>query len=191
MNRTRTPLWLATLAIAILIPACNKKAPPPPPEIPQPVSPVAPPTTDVAPRSGGAVSDKEASGLPKDIAALNDYLMKNGLLGDIYFDFDKADLTEEARQRLSRNADWLKANAAYQVTIEGHCDERGTNDYNLALGQRRGAAGMDYIVSLGVAGNRLSTQSWGEERPQCTESNESCWARNRRAHFVITARVGG
>jgi peptidoglycan-associated lipoprotein len=79
----------------------------------------------------------------------------------------------------------------YQVTIEGHCDERGTNDYNLALGQRRGAAAMDYIVSLGVAGGRLASQSWGEERPQCSDSSEGCWARNRRAHFVITARVGG
>lgn len=191
MNRTRTPLWLASLAVVVLMSACTKKAPPPPPEIPQPVTPVAPSTTDVSPRTGGAAVDKEASGLPKDIAALNEYVMKNGLLGDIYFDFDRADLTEEARLRLSRNADWLKANPAYQVTIEGHCDERGTNDYNLALGQRRSAAGMDYIGSLGVAGNRLSTQSWGEERPQCGDSNESCWARNRRAHFVITARVGG
>ena len=191
MNRNRTPLWLATLALAVLISACGKKAPPPPPEIPQPVTPSGPPITDVSPRPPGGAADKEATGLPKDIALLNEYVIKNGLLGDIYFDFDKADLTEEARMRLSKNADWLKANAAYQVTIEGHCDERGTNDYNLALGQRRGAAAMDYIVSLGVAGGRLSTQSWGEERPQCTESDESCWARNRRAHFVITARIAG
>ena len=191
MNRTRTPLWLATLALAVLIPACAKKAPPPPPAIPQPVTPVAPSTTDVGPRPTGVTSDKEASALPKDISALNEYVMKNGLLGDVYFDFDKADLTEEARMRLAKNADWLKANPAYRLTIEGHCDERGTNDYNLALGQRRSAAAMDYVVSLGVASARLATQSWGEERPQCSESNEGCWARNRRAHFVITARVGG
>ena len=191
MNRTRTPLWLATLAVVVLISGCAKKAPPPPPEIPQPVTPASPPTVDVSPRSSQTGIDREASGLPKDIAALNDYVMKNGLLGDIYYDFDRADLTEESRTRLSKNADWLKANSAYQVTIEGHCDERGTNDYNLALGQRRAAAATDYLVSLGVAGNRLSSQSWGEERPQCTTSDEGCWARNRRAHFVITSRVGG
>ena len=191
MNRTRTQLWLATLALAILIPACAKKTPPPPAEIPQPILPAQPSTTDISPKPTDVTSDKTASDLPRDIAALNEYLMKNGLLGDVYFDFDRADLTEEARMRLAKNADWLKANPAYQVTIEGHCDERGTNDYNLALGQRRGAAAMDYIVSLGVAGGRLASQSWGEERPQCTESTEGCWARNRRAHFVITARVGG
>ncbi len=191
MNRTRTPLWLATLALAILIPACAKKTPPPPPEIPQPISPVQPAAQEIAPRPMGEGQDKTASDLPKDIATLNEYLMKNGLLGDVYFDFDRADLTEEARTRLAKNAEWLKGNPAYQVTIEGHCDERGTNDYNLALGQRRGAAAMDYIVSLGVAGGRLASQSWGEERPQCSDSSEGCWARNRRAHFLITARVGG
>lgn len=191
MNRTRTQLWLATLALAVLIPACAKKTPPPPPEIPKPVPPAQSQPVDIAPKPAMTGADKEASALPKDITALNEYLLKNGLLGDVYFDFDKADLTEDARMRLSKNADWLKANTAYQVTIEGHCDERGTNDYNLALGQRRSAAAMDYIVSLGVAGGRLASQSWGEERPQCTESSEGCWARNRRAHFVITARVGG
>ena len=191
MMRTRTQLWIATLALAVMIPACGpKKAPPPPPEIPAPVQP-APPTQDVTKPAPGTGQDKTQTELPSDIAQLNDYLMKNGLLGDVYFDFDRAELTEEARGRLAKNADWLKANTAYQLTIEGHCDERGTNDYNLALGQRRAAAAMDYIVSLGVGGGRLSTQSWGEERPQCMESHEGCWSRNRRAHFVITSRVGG
>ena len=189
MKRTRTQLWIATLALAVLIPACGKKpAPAPPPEIPKPVPP---PATDVAPRPPAPTEDRTATQLPSDITQLNDYLMKNGLLGDVYFDFDKADLSEDARGRLAKNAEWLKANTAYQLTIEGHCDERGTNDYNLALGQRRAAAAMDYIVSLGVGGGRLSTQSWGEERPQCMESHEGCWSRNRRAHFVITSRVGG
>jgi peptidoglycan-associated lipoprotein len=184
-------LWLATLTLAVLIPACGKKTPPPPPpEIPQPVAP-APPTQDVSAPRPGTESDTEASALPSDIAELNRMLMERGLLGDVYFDFDKAELRDDARERLTKNADWLKANPAYRLTIEGHCDERGTNDYNLALGQRRSAAAMDYIVSLGVAGARLSTQSWGEERPQCTESHEGCWQRNRRAHFVITAKVGG
>jgi len=191
MKRTRTQLLLATAALVLLMPACAKKTPAPPPQIPTPISPPQAPAQDVSPRPDPNAQDKTASQLPKDITELNDYLMKNGLLGDVYFDFDKADLSEDARGRLSKNADWLKQNSAYQLTIEGHCDERGTNDYNLALGQRRAAAAMDYIVSLGVAGGRLSTQSWGEERPQCSDSSEGCWARNRRAHFVITSRVGG
>jgi peptidoglycan-associated lipoprotein len=192
MTRNRNTLWLATLALAVLLPSCGPKpAPPPPPAIPQPVPPAQPAPEEVAPRAIGEGVDKTAGALPSDIADLNRYVMERGLLGDIYFDFDKADLKEDARARLAKNADWLKANPAYQVTIEGHCDERGTNDYNLALGQRRAAAAMDYIASLGVGAGRLSSQSWGEERPQCAESHEGCWARNRRAHFVITAKVGG
>lgn len=114
-----------------------------------------------------------------------------GLLGDVYFDFDRAELKAEARERLSRNADFLKSRPEFLVTVEGHCDERGTNEYNLALGDRRATATRDYLVSLGVAASRIKIISYGEERPVCRDSNEGCWWQNRRSHFVVTGRTGG
>jgi peptidoglycan-associated lipoprotein len=110
-----------------------------------------------------------------------------GPLKDIGFSFDSAALSESARATLKRNADWLKANAAARIQIEGHCDERGTAEYNMALGAKRAQAAMDYLVTLGIAGNRISTTSYGEEIPVCKESNEECWVKNRRARFVVAA----
>jgi peptidoglycan-associated lipoprotein len=147
------------------------------------------PTVDVEPRTQAEPVDKTPDPLAGDLAKVNDYLSANGLLGDVYFDFDKSDLRDDARARLARNAEWLRGHPEFEVTIEGHCDERGTNEYNLALGERRAAAAKDYLGSLGVAAARLRTLSYGEERPVCSESNESCWSRNRRAHFVVTGRT--
>jgi peptidoglycan-associated lipoprotein len=115
--------------------------------------------------------------------------MAQGLLGDVYFDFDQYELRADARDRLARNAEFLKSHPEFQVRIEGHCDERGTNEYNLALGERRAAAARDYLVSLGVPASKLQTISYGEERPQCTSGDEGCWQQNRRAHFVVTGRA--
>lgn len=108
-------------------------------------------------------------------------------LKDISFDFDKYDLKAEARAALKTNADWLKANASARVEIEGHCDERGTNEYNLALGAKRAQAAKDYLATLGISKERLSTISYGEELPVCKEHNDECWQKNRRAHFVIVS----
>jgi peptidoglycan-associated lipoprotein len=107
---------------------------------------------------------------------------------DIHFDFDKSEIRPEAARILDANADWLRSNADHIVLIEGHCDERGTNEYNLALGERRARAAMDYLTSKGIAGSRLQIISYGEERPLCTDHNEGCWARNRRDHFLVKAR---
>jgi peptidoglycan-associated lipoprotein len=109
----------------------------------------------------------------------------SGPLKDIFFGFDRYDLEAEARSTLKANADWLKKNPAARVEIEGHTDERGTNEYNLALGAKRAQAAKDYLVTLGIATERLSTISYGEEIPVCREQNESCWRQNRRARFVI------
>ncbi len=106
-------------------------------------------------------------------------------LKDIFFDFDRADLRPDARDTLRANADWLKSNQSARIEIEGHCDERGTNEYNLALGAKRAQSAKDYLVSLGISGERLSTISYGEEIPVCTAHAESCWRQNRRARFVI------
>lgn len=105
-------------------------------------------------------------------------------LSRIYFDLDRSDIKDESRSTLSDNADWLKKNKDSKVTIEGHCDERGTEEYNIALGQRRASSTKSYLVNLGISANRLSTKSYGEERPVETCHNESCWWKNRRAEFV-------
>ena len=107
-------------------------------------------------------------------------------LKEIFFEFDSADLSTNARATLKTNADWLKANPSVRVEIEGHTDERGTNEYNLALGAKRAQAAKDYLVTLGIAVDRLSTISYGEELPVCKEQSEDCWQKNRRDRFVIT-----
>jgi peptidoglycan-associated lipoprotein len=108
-------------------------------------------------------------------------------LRDVLFEYDRYDLTSDAREILQTNADWLKKNAAARVEVEGHCDERGTNDYNIALGAKRAQTAKDYLVRLGIAADRISTISYGEEIPVCTESTENCWRQNRRARFVVVA----
>lgn len=109
----------------------------------------------------------------------------SGMFQDIHFDFDKYDIREDAKPILKALADYLVKNNNHKVLIEGHCDERGTNEYNLALGDKRARAAKDYLISLGVPSARIDTISYGEEKPLCTEHNEDCWAKNRRAHFII------
>ena len=110
-----------------------------------------------------------------------------GPLKDVFFAFDRSDLSTNARSILKANSDWLKANPAAQVQIEGHCDERGTVEYNLALGSKRAQASKDYLETLGVPANRLSMISYGEEIPVCRENGDSCWEKNRRARFIVTS----
>ena len=119
-------------------------------------SPTPPPATDVNPQARPAVVDPTENDPLKDpdLAKINDYLVKQGLLGDVFFEYDKADLRDDARARLASNAEWLRAHPEFEVTIEGHCDERGTNEYNLALGARRSGSARDYITSLGVAASQ-------------------------------------
>ena len=104
---------------------------------------------------------------------------------DIYFDFDRYNLTPAAQENLLMKAQWLRENPDATVTIEGHCDERGTNEYNLALGDRRADSAKGFLVNLGISASRLTTISYGEERPVCTQSTEECWAKNRRGNFVL------
>ncbi len=106
-------------------------------------------------------------------------------LRDIHFDFDRFDLTPEARSVLADNAAWLESNPGTAVMIEGHCDERGSTEYNVALGDRRAKSAMNYLVNLGISASRISTISYGEERPTCMSATEACWAENRRAHFAV------
>jgi peptidoglycan-associated lipoprotein len=112
---------------------------------------------------------------------------EEGPLRDVNFDFDRYDLLPPAREILKGHAAWLKANPQGRVEVEGHCDERGTSEYNLALRAKRAESAKGYLIDLGISPSTLSTISYGEELPLCKEQNESCWAKNRRAHFVVRA----
>ncbi len=113
------------------------------------------------------------------------YKEESGLFKDIYFDFDKYDVQPDAKPVLQSIASWLLKNPSAKLLVEGHCDERGTSEYNLALGDRRAKAVRDYLSALGVPSNKIETISYGEEKPVCSEKTEECWAKNRRAHFVV------
>jgi peptidoglycan-associated lipoprotein len=104
---------------------------------------------------------------------------------DAFFDFDKSDIREDARTALTKDAEFLRSYSQVRVSIEGNCDERGSTEYNLGLGQRRAEAAKNYLISLGIPADRMETVSWGKERPVCTDHDENCWQRNRRAHFVM------
>lgn len=108
----------------------------------------------------------------------------SGPMRDVHFAFDSYELYESSRLVLRETADWLKDNRGVRVEIEGHCDERGTVEYNLALGAKRAKAARDYLITLGISADRMSTISYGEELPLCSEHTEACWAENRRCHFV-------
>jgi peptidoglycan-associated lipoprotein len=103
---------------------------------------------------------------------------------DAYFDFNKSDIRADARDNLAKTAEFLRSYPQIRVTIEGHCDERGSTEYNIGLGERRAQAAKNYLISLGIPTDRMDTVSWGKERPFCTEHDEACWQQNRRAHFV-------
>jgi peptidoglycan-associated lipoprotein len=177
---------LAFVAAAILPLAqgCKKKPPTTTEEARPPVEQPAPPETRVPPPPAppAAMPEESIETTPLDV------LNTKGYLKDAYFDYDQSDLRDDARSALSGNAEWLKRFPSIQVLIEGHCDERGTSAYNLALGDRRANAARDYLDSLGVAASRIRTVSYGKERPSCTDASEDCYQQNRRAHFVITAK---
>jgi len=109
-------------------------------------------------------------------------------LADVFFEYDSADLSDASRTSLQKNADWLRRWVSTTITVEGHADSRGTNEYNLALAERRASSVRDYLVSLGVPVTRISIVSKGEEQPFCTDDVESCFSQNRRGHFIFTAK---
>jgi peptidoglycan-associated lipoprotein len=127
------------------------------------------------------ISERDLS--PEEVAE-----MAKTVFSDIYFDYDKYSILPESRPMLDQVASFMGENSEYNVVIEGHCDERGTNDYNLALGERRAKSTKNYLVSLGVPSAKVSTVTFGEEKPLCTVPSETCWQSNRRAHFVVTGR---
>jgi len=145
--------------------------PPPPP-------PPAPPAPQPAPATEDEIFGKKTL----------DQLNAEKPLADVLFALDSTDLNEAARAALQKNVEWLKRWTSTRVMVEGHADSRGTTEYNLALGERRADVVRDYLVSLGVPTERLTTVSKGEEQPACTEETENCWQQNRRGHFIITGK---
>jgi peptidoglycan-associated lipoprotein len=189
------PRWLAAVSLtlgAAALAACHTKAPaiapsssptvsPPavPPRPPAPAPP--PPRTAAAPARAPSEDDLFAA---KSLDELN----REHPLGDAYFDYDRSTLGDEARDALQRDARWLSRWRSARITIQGQCDERGSAEYNLSLGERRALAVRDYLASLGVPDARMTIVSLGKESPVCGDDNESCWSKNRRGHFVISGK---
>ncbi len=178
-------ILVTAVVVAVVAGGCKKppatspvEAPPPPPAPPKPVE--APAPREVT-ESFEPPPVETAPVVEPSIAELN----RSGVLRTVYFAYDSAELSEQTRAALRANAEWLNRNRKYRIQIEGHCDERGTIEYNLALGQRRADAARDYLVHLGVDPDRLTTISYGEERPADPGHGEEAWSKNRRAEFVI------
>ncbi|HEX5473534.1 MAG TPA: peptidoglycan-associated lipoprotein Pal [Vicinamibacterales bacterium] len=190
MNR-RVRLFAAmAIAAAVGLGGCAKKKPvppapaPPPPAptttAPEPPPPPPPPPPAPAPRQ----PTEEEIFAQKSLDQLN----AEHPLDDAFFDLDSSQIRDDAKPALQKDADWMKRWTSTRVMVEGHCDERGTSEYNLALGERRATAVKDYLVSLGVPADRVTTVSKGKDQPFCMEHNETCWQQNRRGHFIVTAK---
>jgi peptidoglycan-associated lipoprotein len=172
--------------------ACAKKQPPiarPVPPPPPPATTVTPPPEPAAPAPENATPETPAA-VPEDTIAAGslDEINRNSPLKPVFFALDSSEVDAAGQKVLDANADVLKKYPSWQVSIEGHCDERGTAEYNLALGERRALAARNYLVSLGVSADRIKTVSYGKEFPFAPGHDESAWAQNRRAHFVVTAK---
>jgi peptidoglycan-associated lipoprotein len=173
------------MAAAVPFAGCKGTNPPPPKPPEPPAAPATPPPAPVP----EAEPTQQVDDYGRIKAMASDEIDRLGLLADIHFDYDEATLRDSDRELLNKNAEVLKKFDFIKITIEGHCDERGSVEYNLALGDRRAKAAYDYLVSLGVPGDRLKNVSYGKEIPLCQDSNEECWARNRRDHFAVTGKI--
>ena len=178
------------LAVSLTAGACAKKKPEPPPAAPsspppaetKPATPPPPPPPPATPPP--AAPTEEEIFAKKTLEQLN----AEKPLGDVFFAYDSTDINEEGRASLQKNLAWLNRWKSTKIMIEGHADSRGTNEYNLALGESRADAVRDYLVTLGLTAERVTIVSKGEEQPFCREEGESCWQQNRRGHFIITAK---
>jgi peptidoglycan-associated lipoprotein len=187
VRRTAILLLLVTMAAA----ACAKKQPP----IARPIPPPPPGPTTVTPPPEPPPPAPEPTTVPPEpiaedsIAAGSiDDINRNSPLRPVFFGLDSAEVDAEGQRLLQANAEVLRRYAKWQISVEGHCDERGTAEYNLALGERRAVAARNYLVSLGISADRVKTVSYGKEFPFDPGHDEQAWAKNRRSHFVVTAK---
>ena len=166
------------LAVVMLVAVgCSRRQQTPPPPPAQPTTRPQPPAQPAPPRVVPQQPQQQEEAVPRDLSFTT-----------VYFDFDRSDIRTDQRSAMERNARLLSQYQTVRVRLEGHCDERGTEEYNMALGQRRADAVMQYLTSYGISGSRITTISYGEMRPAATGQNETAWAQNRRCEIVITAR---
>jgi len=186
------------LLAGLILPACPKKpikvaptatvAPATMPEVPVTVTTATAQTVTEPTDFVATKTDVATEVLPNDIGELNRVAQSRGYIADAFFEYNDSSLSADAQTALTNSATWLKKNGHYNLLIEGHCDERGTEQYNLALGDRRANQAKEYLVTLGVDAARIRTVSYGEERPFDPGHDESAWAKNRRDHLVLVGR---
>jgi peptidoglycan-associated lipoprotein len=170
---------VATVMLALSLSGCAKKQVAGPTEMQQPTA-----TEQQIKKAPEKITEEKVAKVEtKEIPSKVEEI--SGMFEDIHFDFDKYDIREDARPVLKKVSDYLIKNTTQGILIEGHCDERGTSEYNLGLGDRRAKATRDYLVSLGVPSSRIEMISYGKEKPLCNEHTEECWAKNRMSHFII------
>ena len=191
MMTHRRSLFCVAVMVLVLVSACGKKpaavpriSPPPPPPPADATKPPAPPTPVAEPRPVPPEPVAEDPIASRDIGDIN----KNSPFQPVFFALDSSDVDGPAQQALNANAEIMKKYPSWVVTVEGHADERGTAEYNLALGERRALSARTYLVSLGISGDRLRTVSYGKEFPFDPGHNEAAWEKNRRAQFVLTSK---
>ena len=184
--------WILFLLLAVIVTGCQHKTTVKPDEQQQPPQQQKDnaQTEKDADKVTDSINGSKVESIDSKDGSQKAREEKEGMFQDVLFDYDKYDVQESFQATLKSIASWLTKNGTSRLSIEGHCDERGTNEYNLALGDRRAKAVRDYLVSLGVPSSRLDIISYGEEKPLCEEHTEDCWAKNRRAHFVILGKDG-
>jgi peptidoglycan-associated lipoprotein len=190
--RKRISLLILLSLITIAAVSCRPRRPLPPPQpappvetapAPEPTVPVPSPERDFPPPPA-----EDPDVLSEDINEANRVARERGWIRDAFFAFDAATLDSDAQEALQQSATWLRSHPEFRIRIEGHCDERGTEQYNLALGDRRAETAAAYLATLGVDRSRIETVSYGDQRPFEEGSDESAWAQNRRAHLVLAGR---
>jgi peptidoglycan-associated lipoprotein len=183
-----THILAAALLVAASGLACRKPAPAPAPAAPKVEAPVAKPADAPSKTEDPAKAAEDAAEAARKAAAAAEQAYRDAAaaaLKDVHFGYDKSDIEDADKPVLQGVADFMKKYAKAVIVIDGNCDERGTVEYNLGLGERRAHAAMSYLAGLGVPAERMTMLSYGKEKPVCAESVESCWARNRRAHFSL------
>jgi len=191
----RHSLLVVCVCAALGIAGCAKKAPAAAPAPPPPAAALAPTAKPTPPPPPVPPPPPPAPGAPAPLTEDQifqqkslDQLNAERPLGDVFFDYDKSVIRDEGRVPLQTNADWLRRWTSTRIAVEGHCDSRGSGEYNIALADRRASAVKEYLVNLGIPADRILTVSKGKEQPFCREESEGCWQQNRRGHFIVTAK---
>ena len=181
---------LAVVFAVVTVAGCHRNPKPQPAPAPAPPPPPATTPTPPPPPPPPPPAAKPPAPTEDELFAKKtlDQLNAEKPLTDTFFALDSTELSPDSRSAIQKDVDWMKRWTSTKVMVEGHADSRGTNEYNLALGERRAAAVRDYMVSLGIPADRITIVSKGEEQPFCSEETEACWQQNRRGHFIITAK---